>query len=187
MRNNNGNGLGNARQFVNQPIDANGMTPLMDAASQGDLQLVQELIELGANVNAQTRPMNYLEHAQLDDSINLDGQPIVMTPIKYALLNVHEDRRQDGAEIARYLLERGADANEARDFYNLVVRHLRGTAQGEDDMEPYRNTYKPVLQVAYYRQYPERRRQDGGKRYRRKSVKRASKKRSTRRRHRRSV
>lgn len=151
-----------------------------------DYDDVVNLVRNGANVNAQTRVLRYLEPNDFDEALIVDGdQPIIMTPIKYALLNATPEKLAMGSQIVRFLFQHGADRNEAQEFYNFILAYFRGALPPLFiNVRRYQETYGPILNEVN-QNAP--RRQDGGKRYRRKSVKRASKKRSTRRRHRRSV
>jgi len=54
-------------------IDENGTTPLMDAAGKGDLVLMKELYDLGAEVNQTDR----MEHTALDYAIFAKSRPAV--------------------------------------------------------------------------------------------------------------
>jgi ankyrin repeat protein len=92
-----------------------GSTALMAAAEKGRLDLVQFLVERGANVNAQTDPecidqlylINrlYLTHGS---RINIEID-FSLTPICYALIN--EKSFETGKNIIIYLKSRGALVN----------------------------------------------------------------------------
>ncbi len=72
-----------------ESTDHRDKTPLHLAAEQGHMQIVEYLVENGANVNA-TTPAKYGE----------------VTPLRYAIAN-------EDYQMVRYLIQNGADVNHA--------------------------------------------------------------------------
>lgn len=72
-----------------EATDYRDKTPLLLAAEQGRMQIVEYLVQQGADVNATTRPGT--------------GE---ITPLRYAIAN-------DDWEMTRYLINNGAEVNKA--------------------------------------------------------------------------
>ena len=94
----------------------NGLTPLLFAAQQGDLESAKQLLEAGADVNENKPVATNHPPRPFGAPIALRGTPEGTSPLLMALATGH-------TELAAYLLEKGADP-KASDEYGFTPLHF---------------------------------------------------------------
>jgi len=124
--------LGNCRYHVNlRAPTVDRETPLLRAASEGHLEVVQLLIDNGADVNARTTgggtPLHYAtSHLEVVRRLLDNGADVNVKGHKGATA-LHFAAAKGNVAVARLLIERGADVN-ARDLsgqtpFQLAARY----------------------------------------------------------------
>jgi ankyrin repeat protein len=102
------------------PLDS-GFTPLFFAVREGRMQVVEQLLEAGANVNDTMQP----------EKKSGPGPVPGTSPLLMAVENGH-------FELAEFLLQSGAEANDARTGYTALhaITWVRKPIRGDGDPPP---------------------------------------------------